>query len=289
MKHLYINKEFFVLLFIFMLGLSGFLIGTCTDLEFSSLEVWLVYNAMTIGIMALAVYLNTKSPMCIMEYEDRFILQYEHKRLTFLKSDISALRYPVKHQRTLCYRFVIGNRYVLNLFGMWGNLRDTVCEWEREHGLPTYQDEPANNYKDGDYSFAFSSTLSAFMTDRRAIFILMIIPCIIRMVRPPFGIANVICLILTLCAVYVVNMYLTSFDVEDGVLTIKNTLIKRYNHSIKLSDIKWIMIAEVNMCIKLKDGKAIVVRYKLSKEQLQDFCDTFDSIGIPCIYRQLTA
>ena len=85
-------------------------------------------------------------------------------------------------------------------------------------------------------------------------------------------------------AAYLICMYLTSFHVADGVLKTENAVARRYNHTIPLDSIKWIMIADANLCIKLKDGRAIVVRYKLSKEQLTDFSNAFGSMGIPVIY-----
>lgn len=272
-----------VVLFVFLMGLFGLLAGFCMDIEFSSYGALVLYAAMMVGIMVLAIYLNTKSPMCIMEYDDRFILLYEHKRVTLYKRDISALRYPVKRERSLCYRFVIDNRKVLDLYGMWGNMRKAASAWEREHGLPTYQDGPINNYKETDCSFSFSPIFSTFITDKRSIFILVMIPAVVRMVSPPYSMFNVVLFLMVLCAAYVHSLYITHFCVEGGWLKIKNTFIKRSNHTIRLSDIKWIMVAEANMCIKLKDGEAIVVRYKFSQTQLQDFSNAFGSIGIPCI------
>ena len=85
-------------------------------------------------------------------------------------------------------------------------------------------------------------------------------------------------------AAYLICMYLTSFHVADGVLKTENAVARRYNHTIPLESIKWIMIADANLCIKQKDGRAVVVRYKLSKEQLTDFSNAFGSMGIPVIY-----
>lgn len=67
MRHLYINKDAMVVLFVFLMGLFGLLAGFCMDIEFSSYGVFVLYAAMMVGIMVLAIYLNTKSPMCIME------------------------------------------------------------------------------------------------------------------------------------------------------------------------------------------------------------------------------
>lgn len=82
---------------------------------------------------------------------------------------------------------------------------------------------------------------------------------------------------------YVVGMYMTNFYVENEKLVIKNVVARRYNNTIDLADIKWIMVADANMCIKLKDGRAVVVRYVLSPGELQEFSNAFGSIGIPCI------
>lgn len=108
MRHLYINKEFFVLVFIFMLGVGGIFLAKIFVYTNYSLSDSVLFYLIMFGIMGVAIYLNTKSPMLIWENEDKFILQYEHKRQTIFKDEITALRYPVKYQKTLCYRIVVG-------------------------------------------------------------------------------------------------------------------------------------------------------------------------------------
>lgn len=284
MRRLYINKECFVIFFVFLVGLFGLFADKLINIKPSSPEATIVYNCVMIGIIVMALYLNTMAPIFIMERKDRFIIQYEHKRRTILKRDITAFRYPVKHKRSLCYRIVVNDNEALTFFGMWGRLRDTACNWEREHGLPVYQDEPNNNYKSDDCCFSFVPRFSSFFTDRRAVLIFAFAPGMIRMIRPPFNMVNVILFFMMAAAAYLICMYLTSFHVADGVLKTENAVARRYNHTIPLDSIKWIMIADANLCIKLKDGRAIVVRYKLSKEQLTDFSNAFGSMGIPVIY-----
>ena len=283
MKRLYVNKDSLLVCLIFMVGLFGLFADRFISIKPSSPESTIVYNCLMVGLMVMALYLNTLVPIFIVESNDKFIIQYEHKRRIVLKRDITAFRYPVKYKRSLGYRIVVNDNEALIFYGMWGSLRDSACRWEREHGLPVYNDEPNNNYVPGDYSFSFVPQFSSFFMDRRAILVFALVPGATRMFRSPFDMVSVILLFMMIAAAYTLSMYLTSFHVENGVLRTENAVARQYNHTIPLDSIKWIMVADANLCIKLKDGTAIVVRYKLSKEQLADFCNAFGSIGIPVI------
>lgn len=283
LRHLYLNKAgaAFVLVALFFVCIACWCVA---ERPFGGNNGLMLFVVILFAVMFSWVAATT--PLLICDRGYGLLLVYLYKARTIFMRDITAFRYPVNHNNTLCYRIVVGTEEVLDITGKWGRLSELVADWERQNGLPDYQDEPVNTYRPTDVSFEFRPSLRSLF-DRRAAFLLVCVISMlaVRLVVPPYGAVTVWIAVAIVALGGLLCKFFTCFAKDGGLLKMTNFVVRKCNHSISLEAVKWVMIVRDDVCVKLKDGHVVKVRHGLSDDDVQQLANALDSIGIPCRYR----
>lgn len=248
-------------------------------------EYWFVHTTV-IGSALLIIYTMSKEPVFIIEKSDRLIFIYISKRRTIMFSDIKSYTYPIRleqERNVAAHRILLSTDEEIILHDSFTGLAKFAGEWMQGQKDRT-PSEVSSQYIPNGLTFSFEPRLiqqpAFYAMCAVAIAGVICIAIIATNVSKPLP---YFLLALTPLWIYALGMPFSSFKVADDSLTIRNRLVKSYNHKIPLGNVKWISMAGSSFHVMLNDGSTIKVLYNLTTSQKMALTKQFKEIGIICI------
>lgn len=248
-------------------------------------EYWFVHTTV-IGSALLIIYTMSKEPVFIIEKSDRLIFIYLSRRRTIMFSDIKSYTYPIRleqERNVAAHRILLTTDEEIILHDSFTGLAKFASKWTQGQ-KDSPPSEASSQYIPNGLTFSYKPRLiqqpAFYAMCAVAIAGLVCIAKIAMNVSTPLP---YYLLALTPLWIYVLGMPFSSFEVADDTLTIRNRLVKGYNHKIHLGNVKWISMAGSSFHVMQNDGSTIKVLYNLTTSQKMALTKQFKEIGIICI------
>ena len=249
-------------------------------------EYWFVHTTV-IGFALLIIYTVSKEPVFIIEKSDRLVFIYLFRRRTIMFSDIKRYTYPIRleqERNVAAHRILLTTDEEIILHDSFTKLAKFAGVWMQGQKDRTQSEASSQYIPNGELMFSYKPRL----IQQPAFYAICAVAaaglaCIAKIAMNVSTPLPYYLLALTPLWIYALGMPFSSFEVADDTLTIRNRLVKGYNHKINLGNVKWISMAGSSFHVMLNDGRTIKVLYNLTKSQKLALTKQFKEIGIACI------
>lgn len=257
-------------------------------IEPQTIRAILLGYLVVLSSLAVFIYLISRMPYCVTEYDDRMVEKYvTGEATTVLFKDIERIEYPYFREKgqdnTRSIRFVMKEGEDVLMYDSYSSMKKFLKRWQAiSAGLGQVQvPEAACAYRPGVADFVVKPRLAAYpgfylMWGAAALFLM----AVGRIVAAPGSALGYVVLPIAVLWYHSQGLPLNGFRKEGDRLMVGNPWLLRNAVYFELAEVGYIAVQDVFVTIKQKDGTVFCYVHKLSQGQKEEFRKRISEMGL---------